>query len=86
VSTTYRISVHCDERKSVRCYGLIQAEQADVQTPPAVMLDLVTAALAERGWLRSYGEKQTWDVCPACATAAHALVDRTVEDKETVNG
>jgi hypothetical protein len=69
MSTTYRIAVHCDDQASDRCAGFIETVQADVLTAPGVMLDRVTAKLAASGWLRGYSDRQTYDVCPACAAA-----------------
>jgi hypothetical protein len=62
MSQQYRLIVHCDENASSACVGF--AEYA--------ALDRIGLARqsdrfgSEAGWLRGYGAKNTYDVCPAC--------------------
>lgn len=67
MSTTYHITVGCDEKRSKDCWRELHVS---VREPREI--DFLGTTLFQEGWLRGYtptGPSVTHDVCPACRPA-----------------
>lgn len=73
MTTTYRVVVHCDGRRGPDCHGLVEFRDGSQR-----VLEGVTAAVRDRGWLRGYWDGGTFDVCPACRPLVEA--ERTEQE------
>jgi hypothetical protein len=62
VSQQFRLIVHCDEAATSQCAGFAEYASTD-RIGLARQSDRFGS---EAGWLRGYGAKNTYDVCPAC--------------------
>lgn len=62
MSQQFRLIVHCDENATEKCVGFAEYAALD-----RIGLARQSDRFAnEAGWLRGYGPKNTYDVCPAC--------------------
>ena len=62
LSQQYRLLIHCDETATDQCVGFTEYASTD-RIGLARQSDRFGS---EAGWLRGYGAKNTYDVCPAC--------------------
>lgn len=57
-----RLLVHCDEKRTKDCAGLIEFRGVSPRD-----FDYVGTELFQQGWIRGYRAGSTYDACPACA-------------------
>lgn len=67
MSTQIRLLVHCDEKRSKDCAGLIEFRGDSPHDFEAVGMQLY-----QQGWIRGYSVDGTYDACPACAPGVEA--------------
>lgn len=62
MSTQIRLLIHCDEKRTKDCAGLIEFRGVSPRD-----FDDVGTELFQQGWIRGYRADGTYDACPACA-------------------